>query len=103
MNIHHLKQTTLTRVSDDKAFVVVRGDRITHIKDLANCIESLSDNEFNHHVNTHKFHSDWSDWTRNVLHNEELARDMNLTINLRDKEHLVKTIRDHVAWLEHHH
>jgi len=103
MNIHHLKQTTLATVTDDKAFVVVRGDRITNIKDLANCIESLSDAEFNHHVNLEKHHSDWADWTRHVLHNEHLAHDMNLTVNLRDKTHLVKTIRDHVAWLEHHH
>ncbi len=100
MDAHALKLSTLATVTADKAFVVVRGDRITNIRDLANCIESLTDSQFSHHVRAAKNDSDWSHWTRDVLKNANLANDMNLTVNLRDKKHLVKTIRDHLAWLE---
>jgi hypothetical protein len=100
MDIHALKQTTLANVPADKAFVVCRGDRITHVKDLANCIESLNEGQFKHHVHPEKGESDWSHWIRNELRNPALAGDVNLKINLENKAHLVKTIRDHVAWLE---
>ena len=100
MDVHALKRTTLATVPADKAFVMVRGDRISTIKDLANCIASLTDFQFNHHVHVDKHDSDWAHWTRDVLQNPALANDMNLIVNLRDKAHLVKTIRDHVAWLE---
>ncbi len=100
MDVHALKRTTLATVPADKAFVVVRGDRITNIKDLANCIASLNDGQFSHHVHADKHDSDWAHWVRDVLQNPALANDVNLAINLKDKTHLVKTIRDHVAWLE---
>lgn len=100
-NLADLRNTTLSPTSDDKAFWVCRGDRIANIYDLANCIESLSPDEFTHHVSLAGKRNDFAIWVQDVLNNPLLARDMMLDDNLRDQAHLVTTIRDHVAWLEH--
>lgn len=99
VDVHALKRTTLATVPDDKVFWVCRGDRINSVRDLANCIESLSPREFEHHVGVDG-RNDFAVWIHDVLHNPLLARDLNYPVNLHDKEHLVKTIRDHVTWLE---
>jgi hypothetical protein len=95
-----LKKTTLASVSEDRAFFVGRGDRITNIYDLANCIESLTQDEFAHHVSVEGHKNDFAQWIFDVLKNPSLSRDLNYPVNLQDKKHFVKTIRDHVAWLE---
>lgn len=95
-----LKKTTLAKVPQDKVFWVCRGDRVDNIKDLANCIETLSHDQFKHHVNEAGKKNDFSTWIYDVLKNPALARDLNYPINLADQKHFVKTIRDHVKWLE---
>jgi hypothetical protein len=94
-----LKKTTLARVQD-KPFWVCRGDHVDNIKDLANCIESLSHEQFMHHVSAEPKRNDFAQWIFDVLKNPSLARDLNYPINLTDQKHCVKTIRDHIAWLE---
>jgi hypothetical protein len=101
MDIPKLKQTTLATVPWEKAFHVNRGDHITNIKDLANCVESLSPEQFRFHVNPNGPTNHFSVWIRDALANPHLANDLNLAANLTDQKHFVKTIRDHVAWLEH--
>ena len=95
-----LKKSTLTKVSDDKAFWVVRGDKIDNIVDLANCVESLSPEQFLHHVSEQGKKNDFATWIYDVLKNPSLARDLNYPVNLKDQKHYIKTIRDHVAWLK---
>jgi hypothetical protein len=106
VNIQQLKQTSLSTVPPDQAFWVCRGDRVRNLKDLANCIESLNPAQFKYHVDevhqtTHFQTTHFSQWINDVLHNPLLAKDVNLPVNMRDQMHLVKTIRDHVHWLEH--
>ncbi|MDD9953109.1 MAG: hypothetical protein OXR66_02130 [Candidatus Woesearchaeota archaeon] len=100
MNIDHrgLQQTTLREVSDAKAFHVCRGDHIRTIHDMANCLTHLSDEEFEYHVNEEQH--DLAVWVHEVLQNPLLAHDLQLPENVQNKEHCVKTIRDHVGWLE---
>ncbi|RME31821.1 hypothetical protein D6789_01480 [Candidatus Woesearchaeota archaeon] len=100
MDPQELKRTTLAHCLPENAFHVQRGDVITNIYDLANCIESLSEAEFRQHVDPEGEFNHFADWIRGVLGNPELARDLNYDANLRDKAHYVKTIRDHIAWLE---
>lgn len=97
---HQLKKTTLAKVPEEKVFVVCRGDRISNIKDLANCVESLSAEQFKHHVSEVGKKNDFAMWIFDVLKNPSLARDLNYPVNLADQKHFVKTIRDHVKWLE---
>ena len=101
--VQQLKQTTLANVPDDKAFWVCRGDRVRNLSDLANCIESLSADQFKYHVDDVKKTTHFSKWIADVLKNPLLARDVNLEPNLHDQKHLVKTIRDHLNWLQHTH
>ena len=95
-----LKRTTLNKVSDDKVFWVVRGDRIDNAADLANCIESLTSEQFHHHVNEEGKRNDFAVWIHDVLHNPLLARDLDFPVHLRDQKHYAKTIKDHIAWLQ---
>jgi hypothetical protein len=95
-----LKKTTLAHVPTDHAFFVCRGDRVDNIRDLANCIESLSPEEFEHHVSLEGKKNDFAVWIMDVLKNPLLAKDLNYEINLSSQEHFVKTMRDHVRWLE---
>jgi len=92
-----LKQTTLKPCDGRFAFFVCRGDVITSIQDLANCIQSLNDTQFKTHVNDKK--NDFAAWIFNVLKNPFLARDLDNPSNKGDKSKYVKTIRDHCAWL----
>lgn len=103
VSIPKLKQTTLANVSDDKAFWICRGDRIHNITDLANCIESLTPAQFKYHVDNVKKTTHFSQWISDVLGNPLLARDVQMEPNLSDQRHLVKTIRDHINWLQHTH
>ncbi len=96
---HELKRTTLAKAPDDQVFVVCRGDRIDNIKDLANCIESLSPEQFQHHVSP-EGRNHFADWIQGVLKNPLLAHDLNYPINLNNQQHYVTTIRHHVQWLE---
>jgi hypothetical protein len=100
-DMHDLKRSTLATVPEDKAFWVCRGDRIRNIHDLANCIESLTLGEFHYHVNAATHTNHFAQWIESTLHNPRLAHDLNFPVNLQDQKHFVKTIRDHVRWLEH--
>jgi len=94
-----LKRTTLEQVPEESVFSVCRGDRISNLRDLANCIESLSPEEFKHHVSP-EGRNHFADWIREVLKNPLLAHDLNYPINLNNQQHYVTTIRHHVKWLE---
>jgi len=100
LNLQEIKRTTLAEVPRENAFVVHRGDVITHVSDMANCIEHLSEEEFRHHVHYNGDHNHFADWVEHVLKNPGLAKDLRYPINQQDKLHAAKTIRDHVAWLE---
>lgn len=97
---NELRRTTLATVPEDQAFYVSRGDRIRSLKDLANCFEHLTEDQFRYHVNVNGPTNHPALWIRNTLHNPLLANDLMHEINLRDQQHFVKTIRDHLAWLE---
>mgnify|MGYP003395519780 CR=1 FL=1 len=99
INYNELRKTTLATVPEDQAFYVSRGDRIRTLKDLANCFEHLTEDEFRYHVNPSGPTNHPALWIRNTLHNTALANDLMLDVNLRDQKHFVKTIRDHLKWL----
>ena len=98
MSFLELKNTTLIHVPEQFKFFVCRGDRIDNIYDLVNCIEHLSPEQFHTHVNNEK--NDFANWIRNVLQNGNLANDLSIDENIVDRQHYLKTIKDHVAWLE---
>jgi hypothetical protein len=95
-----LKKTTLAKAPGEKAFWVCRGDHVDNLKDLANCIESLTPEQFKHHVSVEGKKNDFATWIFDIFKNPALARDLNYEINLKDQKHYVKTIRDHLKWLE---
>lgn len=95
-----IKKSTFQKVPADKVFWVCRGDRIDNIKDLANCIENLSPEQFKHHVSEVGKKNDFAMWIFDVLKNPLLSKDLNFPVNLKDQKHYVKTLRDHIKWLE---
>ena len=99
VDVHLLKKTTLAHFPE-KAFYVCRGDHVDNIRDLANCVESLTPEEFKHHVDPVGKKNDFSVWILDVLKNPLLSKDLNYDVNLSNQALFVKTIRDHVRWLE---
>jgi hypothetical protein len=99
INVHDLKHTTLGKAPQDKIFWVCRGDQIDNLTDLANCIETLTPEQFHHHVNWEGKKNDFATWILDVFKNPSLARDLNYEINFKDQKHYAKTIKDHLAWL----
>ena len=101
IDVQELRKITLSTVPEDQAFWVCRGDKVHNLKDLANCIESLSPDQFRYHVDDAKKTTHFSAWIAQTFHNPLLARDVDLEPNLSNQTQLVKTIRDHINWLEH--
>ncbi len=95
-----LRRTTFAHAPADKVFWVCRGDKVDNVRDLANCIESLTPAQFAHHVSIEGKKNDFAIWIHDVLRNPLLSRDLNYPVNLNNQQHYVKTLRDHLAWLE---
>lgn len=100
MDPKELKRSTLSQSPVEKAFWFCRGDKAENIQELADGIESLTTEQFHHHVSVKDHRNDFSAWIEHVLSNPILAKDLMYPANLSDQKHFVKTIRDHVAWLE---
>ena len=98
MDFKAIKQTTFQHVPEEAVFWAVRGDRISTVRDLINCMASLSEEQWRHHVSKEK--NDVANWVLHVLKNPLLAKDLQYPANVESKEHFLKTLRDHVTWLE---
>ncbi len=93
-----LKETTLADCSPGAEFWIHNGPVVSSLKQLAGEIESISEEAFRYHVNSGK--NDFAAWISNALQNPFLARDLDCSDNINNKENYVKTIRDHIDWLE---
>ena len=100
MDVQKLKETTLTQSPAENMFWTRSGTAVNNLKELADHIEQMSQEEFQHHVVADAQHSDFAAWTHDVFQNPFLAQDLKLEANLTDQSHCAKTIRDHIAWLE---
>jgi len=61
-------------IKTENYFVLGNGGVLKDIKELAECIDHLSDDEFRHHVNEQK--NDFANWVRDVFDEKILADEL---------------------------
>ena len=85
----------LANVPKEKAFRTYLGPEIGNLYGLADALETISDDSFNHHVNSEK--NDFAKWIRDIIKDEELAS--SITGILR-KPAMARIVRKRIELLE---
>ncbi len=65
-------------------FILVTGVPLKNLKELANSLENMNDWVFNHHVNDSR--NDFSNWTKDILGEHELAEEIKSLKSMREME-----------------
>jgi len=97
-NPQELKKTSLNPCDHGKEFWINHGAVVSSLRQLMDEIEHMPWETFQHHVNNQK--DDFAAWIKEVLHNIFLAQDLHSDQNINDKGQYVRTLRDHMGWLE---
>lgn len=69
-----IKKKVLGEAPQEQHFVVADGRKLKNIIELADALESMSEEIFNHHVN--EFRNDFSAWVKDVFYDHSLAEDI---------------------------
>ena len=74
-----IKKKVLGEAPVEHHFVVADGKRLKNILELADALETMSEEVFSHHVNEGK--NDFSSWVRDVFYDHSLAEDISRAKN----------------------
>lgn len=85
----------LNDVPEEYKFWVNNGIAIRNVEQLAEALKNMDHETFKHHSNQEK--TDFSNWIRNIIGDEKLAKD--LTKN-KNKEAAHKKVKERVALLK---
>lgn len=85
----------LKRVPEDQAFKLHKGTTIRDMKELAELLDIMSPESFEHHVNGEK--NDFANWIRDAVGDKEFADKVQ---GIDDRKKLLNRIRDHIHDLE---
>jgi hypothetical protein len=69
--IENSKKAILKDAPEENCFILCNGERVKNVKELADILEVLSDDVFNHHVTFDR--NDFSNWISDVFKDEDLA------------------------------
>jgi hypothetical protein len=79
------KQTKTEKIVNPKNyFILGNGGVIKNIKELAEIIEHLSDDEFRYHINDKK--NDFANWIKDIFDEKELANKLFATKDKKDTQ-----------------
>ncbi len=76
----------------DKVFVLVNGQVLKNVKELADVLDKLEDVVFNHHVTNNR--NDFANWLRDVFKEIDLAREI---AGCKDKDKMQLVLYKHIA------
>lgn len=65
------KKAILKDAPEEHCFIFCNGQKVKNVKELADALEVLSDDIFNHHVTFDR--NDFSNWINDIFRDEELA------------------------------
>ena len=85
----------LSDTSGDKRFFCHDGCISENLPQLADCLNNMSDDSYNHHVTPLK--NDFSNWIRDVFGDDKLANDLT---DSDSRAEAAKTIKARIAWLQ---
>jgi hypothetical protein len=74
-----IKKKILGEAPQEKHFVVADGKRLKNIIELADALETMTEDVFSHHAN--EFKNDFSSWVRDVFYDHSLADDISRAKN----------------------
>ncbi len=87
-------QRRLGDVPDDKRFWCQDGKVIKNLKDLEEALNNMSDETFHHHSGEGR--NDFSNWTRDVVGDDKLARDLS---KAKSRIQASKAVAERVSFL----
>ncbi|KYK24701.1 hypothetical protein AYK26_06535 [Euryarchaeota archaeon SM23-78] len=76
----------------EKYFILCNGKPVKNIKELADILEELEDNVFNHHVRVDG--NDFAKWVEDIFKDVELAEKI---AGVKDKKHMQLVIYKHIT------
>lgn len=85
------KKTILTEAPEEHYFVLVNGQPIKSLLELADTLEEIREEVFKHHVNQEK--NDFANWTQDIFNEKELAEELR---EIMDKNHARIKIYRHI-------
>ena len=87
-----IKTKLKKRISEEKYFVLKNGIKARNVKQLADYLGYLNEDEFLHHCNAER--NDFANWVETVFGDHLLAKKLR---NVNNKTETVITIYEHVA------
>ena len=90
-----IAEKRLDDVSQETQFWCEDGRYLKNLKELEDALEQMTEETYRYHVNETK--SDFSDWVRDVIGDEKLARDLRKSST---KSQAAKSITERIAFLE---
>lgn len=84
----------LARVPEEKVFWCHDGQVLSDIKELRDALITMSDETYNYHAN--EFKKDFSDWVRDIVGDEKLAKDMETASS---RETAIRVVEDRCSLL----
>ncbi|MEM2144077.1 MAG: hypothetical protein QW279_01845 [Candidatus Jordarchaeaceae archaeon] len=85
----------LADVPPDKIFYVFKGPTLRNMEQLAQALEKMSDEQFNHHRSDSK--NDFYNWVSQVIGDKKLADDLT---KAKTKAATAKKVKERVAYLK---
>lgn len=85
----------LADVPKDKTFRTYLGPEIENLYGLADALETISNDSFNHHVTSQK--NDFANWIRDVIKDEELA---NSVATIKNSTAMARIVKKRIDALE---
>ena len=85
----------LADVPADKKFWCNDGRTLKNLAELGIALNGMSEETFRYHSNETK--SDFSNWVRDVIGDEKLARDLKKSVNRLEA---AKSVTERIAWLK---
>ena len=74
-----IRKKILGEAPEERHFMVADGKKLRNIIDLADALETMSEEIFRHHAN--EFKNDFSSWVRDVFYDHSLAEDISRAKN----------------------
>jgi hypothetical protein len=90
-----LTEKTLSNVPEAYVFMCSDGQIFRNMSDLCDGLGNMSDEVFSYHSNNQTH--DFSNWLKDIIGDEELARDLACQINRRDA---AITVNSRIAYLK---
>jgi hypothetical protein len=90
-----IAQARLGEVPDEKQFWCHDGRYLKNLEELGTALEQMTDDTFCYHSNELK--TDFSNWVRDVIGDEKLARDLLTSAN---QAQAAKSVATRIKWLK---